>query len=117
MDNFIQGVWHPLIDYDKCSACGLCYELCPKGVYKKEKNKIVVMNPNLCVNKCHGCEWRCPKESISFPEEFTKEYGKKVIRYYIEKNKEIPKKLIQFIIKNKIMLKEELNDEFNLTSF
>lgn len=113
MENFIEGVWHPLIDYEKCSGCGLCYEFCPKKVYEKEENIIVVKNPELCVNKCHGCEWRCPQQAISFPQEFTKEYAQRVIRRYLEKNKEVPKKLIEFIVKNRIISKEELNRKLN----
>lgn len=46
-------------DADKCSACGVCINICPKGcisyLKKETGTKVAVINKNSCVN-CHLCK-------------------------------------------------------------
>jgi 2-oxoglutarate ferredoxin oxidoreductase subunit delta len=52
--------------YDKwCKACGICYELCPRGVLTSDKaGKPVVTNPDACT-ACTICEMLCPDMAIT----------------------------------------------------
>jgi Pyruvate/2-oxoacid:ferredoxin oxidoreductase delta subunit len=34
----------PVIDYDKCTGCGICASVCPKGSIAVNDEK----NPNIC---------------------------------------------------------------------
>ncbi len=60
--------WYPIIDYDKCSGCMICNNMCQHGVYKpdEETNKPKVVYGNGCVYGCHGCEVKCPKGAIHY---------------------------------------------------
>ena len=72
--------WHPSIDQKACKQCKVCLNFCPKGVYSEKADRsIVVANPYECVMLCTGCEGRCPKEAISFPDK--KDFQKYV--YYV----------------------------------
>lgn len=53
----------PVIDYKKCIACGTCVQICPVEVYANDGKKVVVKNPDACV-ECRACETSCPQEAI-----------------------------------------------------
>ena len=60
-------MWYPVIDYVKCAECGACVDMCPHGVYDKEKAPTpVVINPEVCIQGCHGCQNKCPTEAIEY---------------------------------------------------
>ncbi|MTI46571.1 MAG: ferredoxin family protein [Firmicutes bacterium] len=107
----MEGVWHPIIDEDKCTNCDFCYEFCPKGVYIKDNEKVVVENPSSCVDGCHGCEWQCQSGAIRFPEPITKEYVTKVIRWSKKKNKKVSSEFLDYALKNHIIEECEINRE------
>ena len=59
--------WYPVIDILTCIECGTCVRFCPNGVYDKTKVPIpVVINPDACIDHCHGCEKKCPVGAISY---------------------------------------------------
>lgn len=29
--------WYPIIDYELCTSCGVCYYFCPHGVYESNE--------------------------------------------------------------------------------
>ena len=59
--------WYPVIDYAVCRECGTCVEFCSHGVYEKEKAPSpVVVNPDACVDHCHGCGDKCPAGAIAY---------------------------------------------------
>lgn len=59
--------WYPIINYDTCSLCRICYEFCKHGVYDWDEEKgPVVVKREACVHGCHGCEKECPSGSISY---------------------------------------------------
>ena len=53
----------PIINEDKCKACGVCAENCPQDVFwGSEKKKIpVVSYPEECWH-CNACVLDCPVE-------------------------------------------------------
>jgi len=66
-------VWHPIINYEKCTACGKCVDFCHAQAFgfevKNGKKKTVVKNLNACVVMCRGCEDICPAGAITHPSE------------------------------------------------
>lgn len=65
--------WFPIIDYEKCIACGKCVEFCPTHAFESEekdgKKRMFVKNPYNCVVLCRGCDDICPVGAISHPSE------------------------------------------------
>ena len=64
--------WDPKIDHDKCTTCGKCVDFCHMSAFKFEESdgkKRTLVNPNLCVVFCRGCEDICPVSAISHPLE------------------------------------------------
>lgn len=63
----------PIIDYDKCVACGICEQLCMFGAILMNKKNIdrintrypELLNQNLCTS-CKLCGKQCPASAISF---------------------------------------------------
>ncbi|MBP8639345.1 MAG: DUF2703 domain-containing protein [Oscillospiraceae bacterium] len=63
----MEKLWYPVIDYAVCEDCGTCAFFCQHGVYDKSKApSAVVINPNACVDHCHGCGNKCPTGAISY---------------------------------------------------
>ncbi len=58
-----------LVDEKKCTGCGKCAEVCPKGpgIWKLEsrrsERKAVVIDASLCLY-CGMCVTLCPTEAI-----------------------------------------------------
>ena len=53
----------PIIDDEKCTACGTCVDICPQDVFfGSEEGEIpVVSYPEECWH-CDGCVLECPVE-------------------------------------------------------
>lgn len=59
--------WYPVINYDKCIGCMACIKKCKRGVYQLgSDNKPKVVNPDNCVEGCHGCGNSCPTNAITY---------------------------------------------------
>jgi NAD-dependent dihydropyrimidine dehydrogenase PreA subunit len=59
--------WYPVIDYGTCVECGICSNFCPHGVYDKTKSPTpIVVNPDNCIEHCHGCQKKCKVGAISY---------------------------------------------------
>ena len=59
----------PVIDYDACTGCGTCVEICPEVFELKDEKAEVI-----AADKCNTCDCQeaadtCPSEAISFTEE------------------------------------------------
>jgi len=56
------------LDQTNCTACGICYDVCPTGVYDIEKGqhkRVVIRYPELC-EACEACILQCPKGALTF---------------------------------------------------
>jgi NAD-dependent dihydropyrimidine dehydrogenase PreA subunit len=60
--------WYPVIDYNRCTACGQCASFCLFGVYENNGTNIQVVNPEACKNNCPACARICPSTAIIFPK-------------------------------------------------
>jgi len=61
--------WYPVIDHDRCTNCGQCFEFCLFGVYEKdEEGRVFVAQPESCKNNCPACARICPEAAIIFPK-------------------------------------------------
>lgn len=70
-----------ICDRTKCSACGACVNICPKGAIKLEKNSegflYPVIDQDKCIN-CGACKKKCPVlNNKSFDDKFVKCYDAK----------------------------------------
>lgn len=54
-----------LLDESKCSACEMCYRICPTGALTSDmRNSKIDFDPFLCV-KCHLCHDVCESDAIT----------------------------------------------------
>ncbi|MBO8183531.1 MAG: 4Fe-4S binding protein [Archaeoglobus sp.] len=62
--------WYPRIDPAKCIGCGLCTQVCGRGVYSYDfaDRKSVVIKPYNCLVGCLTCSNLCPAGAIDFPD-------------------------------------------------
>ena len=61
--------WFPVIDRERCEACGACAEFCLFGVYAKVENGVPkVVLPGNCKDQCPACARICPVGAVVFPK-------------------------------------------------
>ena len=56
----------PVIDQEKCIACGTCAQICPDELFRLERKKgeiPTIMYPDECWH-CNACVLDCPKQAI-----------------------------------------------------
>jgi len=58
------GRFKVVVDPEGCNGCGICVDVCPRGVYKLDIKKAVVSNVEKCEN-CTACFKQCPEKAIS----------------------------------------------------
>jgi NAD-dependent dihydropyrimidine dehydrogenase PreA subunit len=63
-----QDAWYPVIDRERCSGCGKCYDFCLFGVYRYENGVTEVSRPANCKINCPACARTCPDKAIIFPK-------------------------------------------------
>ena len=52
-----------------CKSCGICYSMCPSGVFTSDKSGLpIVTNPDACT-VCGLCEILCPDMAITVHKE------------------------------------------------
>lgn len=57
-------VFRPVVDKEKCNACGLCSTYCPDGVISED----LVIDLGFCKG-CGICANECPKKAIAMIRE------------------------------------------------
>lgn len=57
------------INEKKCSGCGKCGEVCPKGpkIWKLENDVAVIIDLRYCIN-CKNCAALCPEGIIKIKD-------------------------------------------------
>jgi NADP-reducing hydrogenase subunit HndC len=57
------GLNRPVIDEEKCKACGICARICPAAAIAGQKGTPYRINPEKCID-CARCLEECPFEAI-----------------------------------------------------
>jgi NAD-dependent dihydropyrimidine dehydrogenase PreA subunit len=65
-------IWLPIINQEKCTACGLCVTHCPTQVIKLVNDLLNFDKPDNCTY-CGLCEEICPAGAVSLVYEITVE--------------------------------------------
>ena len=54
------------LDYmaEKCSGCGRCVEVCPRGVFEMREKRVVITDRDLCM-ECGACAKNCDFGAIT----------------------------------------------------
>ena len=66
--DFMVGAKKIHLDHEKCIACGLCFEICPMGLYSKDNDqKAYRVDASRCT-ACKACVVQCPTGAISLKE-------------------------------------------------
>ena len=59
-----------IMDEEKCTACQMCYRVCPTGALTSDiKNSKIDFDPFLCI-KCHICHDVCEPEAITLSSSY-----------------------------------------------
>ncbi|MFQ6122161.1 MAG: HgcAB-like fusion protein [Dehalococcoidales bacterium] len=60
------GRFKVAVNPEDCNGCGICVDVCPRGVYEldKETKKAIVSEAEKCEN-CTACFKQCPEQAIS----------------------------------------------------
>ena len=57
-----------VLDQSKCTACGICHDVCPRGVFEIDQDgqkMVTIGHPEVC-EACEACVLQCPKEALAF---------------------------------------------------
>jgi ferredoxin len=55
------------LDETNCTACGICYDICPRGVFTVERDghkRVIIKYSERC-ERCEACIAQCPRAAIS----------------------------------------------------
>jgi len=58
------GHFKVAVDSKSCNGCGICLDVCPRGVYKLANSQSIVDDGGKCEN-CTACAKQCPQKAIS----------------------------------------------------
>jgi pyruvate ferredoxin oxidoreductase delta subunit len=65
------GGWRsqrPVVDFDKCIKCAMCYIFCPEGCIHPDEGGYYTADLYYCKG-CGICAMECPKDAITMIEE------------------------------------------------
>ncbi len=63
-------VYKPVIDHEKCVACGLCVSYCPEQAIESRDDRKPVIDYRFCKG-CGVCANECPQKAIEMKKEET----------------------------------------------
>lgn len=58
------SIYKPVIDYDKCTKCMICFVYCPDSAITIDKSGLPVVNLDACKG-CDICYRECPPKAIT----------------------------------------------------
>ena len=51
------------LDEQQCTGCGMCINVCPHDVFKREDRVVVISNMTNCM-ECGACQKNCPTGAV-----------------------------------------------------
>ena len=61
---YIPGVATLELDREKCTGCGMCAEVCPRGVFTLSKDRARIENRDACI-ECGACAMNCEPGALA----------------------------------------------------
>jgi len=61
---YLKDVVSLRIDAEKCTGCGFCLNVCPRGVLALKNRKAVVVVKDACL-ECGACAKNCPAGAVT----------------------------------------------------
>ena len=61
------GVTNPVVDFEACVHCMICWIFCPDGCFQVEGGKLVGVDYDHCKG-CGICAMECPRKCIAMKE-------------------------------------------------
>lgn len=61
---YIKGVTTLKFDEARCTACGMCLEVCPHAVFAKNGGRVFVQEADACM-ECGACQRNCPAGAVT----------------------------------------------------
>lgn len=61
---YLKDVATLILDKEKCTGCGICVDVCPRGVLAGNGKKVAIGDIDLCI-ECGACAINCPFNAIS----------------------------------------------------
>ena len=52
------------LNQEKCVACGMCLEVCPRAVLSLTNGTVAIVNRDACI-ECGACSRNCPVNALS----------------------------------------------------
>ena len=62
--NYLKNVSTLRIDREKCTGCGMCVEVCPRGVLEINDRKAAIVELDACI-ECGACMKNCAFGALS----------------------------------------------------
>jgi NAD-dependent dihydropyrimidine dehydrogenase PreA subunit len=60
---YLKNVVTLKLDEEKCNGCGMCLDVCPHDVFKKNGRHVLIKNRDACM-ECGACSLNCPANAI-----------------------------------------------------
>ena len=61
---YLPGVATLRLDYQRCTGCRKCVEVCPHAVFEVKGNNADIIDLDACM-ECGACAMNCPEEALS----------------------------------------------------
>ncbi len=61
---YLRNVVTLKLNREQCIGCGMCLDVCPHQVFRKEAKKVVINDLDGCM-ECGACQRNCPAGAIS----------------------------------------------------
>lgn len=63
-DYHLRNVATLSLDEQRCTGCGMCIEVCPRGVFKMNGKKAMLVDKDACM-ECGACMKNCPFSAVT----------------------------------------------------